>query len=81
MATTQLSLALFGVTGCERWKCCDLEHGQRVLGYWPTENADVAPEDVGKPPEMIGNDKPPLEQPRLAAVPDGCSMTGILQHS
>ena len=59
---------VFGVSGCARWKCYDLEHGRRVLGYWPTENADVAAEDIGKPPEMIGNDKPPLEPQALTAT-------------
>jgi len=65
---------VFGVSGCERWKCYDLEHGRRVLGYWPTENADVAVEDIGKPPEMIGNDKPPLgSQPPSTAGASGFS--------
>ena len=29
---------VFGVSGCESWRLYDLEHGRKVLGYWPEEN-------------------------------------------
>ena len=32
---------VFGVSGCESWRLYDLEHGRKVLGYWPEENVSL----------------------------------------
>ena len=50
---------VFGVSGCDNWQLYDLEHGRKVLGYYPSERAVVSTDDIGRPPEMMGNDRPP----------------------
>jgi uronate dehydrogenase len=36
---------VFGVSDSTRWKLYDLDHGRRVLGYYPQDKTDIEPEE------------------------------------